>query len=41
MLYTDEGKYIKEKDASGNVTLTDEGQELLKKLQKVSDESAI
>lgn len=41
LLYTDEGKYIKEKDASGNVTLTDEGQELLEKLQKVSNESAI
>ena len=41
LLYTDEGKYIKEKDASGNITLTDEGQELFNKLQKVSDESAI
>lgn len=41
LLYTDEGKYIKEKDASGNITLTDEGQELLEKLQKVSNESAI
>lgn len=41
LLYTDEGKYVKERDASGNVTLTDEGQEMLEKLQKVSDESAI